>query len=100
MLAICIRKTSLSMSNNTVKLKPMPSLKSDKQAQTFVETADLSAYDLSGFRPMSFEVQNKTAALNLRLPQSMLDAIKVKAKHKGIPYTRYIRMLIEHDLAQ
>lgn len=59
-----------------------------------------STYDLSGFRPMSFEVQNKTAALNLRLPQSMRDAIKVKAKNKGIPYSRYIRMLIEHDLAQ
>ena len=88
------------MSNNTVKPKPMPSLKSDKQAQAFVDTADLSTYDLSGFRPMSFEVQNKTAALNLRLPQSLLDAIKVKAKNKGIPYTRYVRMLIEQDLTQ
>ena len=88
------------MSSNTSKLKPMPSLKSDRQAEEFVDSADLSQFDLSGFKPMRFEVQNKSAALNLRLPQSLLDAIKAKAKSKGIPYTRYIRMLIEHDLVQ
>ena len=88
------------MSSNTGKLKPMPSLSSDEQAEEFVDTADLSTYDLSGFRPMRFEIQNKTAALNLRLPQGLLDAIKLKAKSKGIPYTRYVRMLIEQDLAQ
>lgn len=88
------------MSSNTPKLKPMPSFKSDRQAEEFVDSADLSQFDLSGFKPMRFEVQNKSAALNLRLPQNLLDAIKAKAKSKGIPYTRYIRMLIEHDIAQ
>ncbi|ETF04501.1 hypothetical protein W822_04995 [Advenella kashmirensis W13003] len=88
------------MSSNASKRKPMPSLKSDRQAEEFVDSADLSEFDLSGFKPMRFEVQNKSAALNLRLPQNLLDAIKAKAKSKGIPYTRYIRMLIEHDIAQ
>lgn len=88
------------MSSNTPKRKPMPSLRSDRQAEEFVDSADLSEFDLSGFKPMRFEVQNKSAALNLRLPQNLLDAIKAKAKSKGIPYTRYIRMLIEHDIAQ
>lgn len=88
------------MSSKASKRKPMPSLKSDRQAEEFVDSADLSEFDLSGFKPMRFEVQNKSAALNLRLPQNLLDAIKAKAKSKGIPYTRYIRMLIEHDIAQ
>lgn len=35
-----------------------------------------------------------------RLPQSLLDAIKTKAKAKGVPFTRYVRMLIEQDLAR
>ena len=33
------------------KLKPMPALLTDEEAERFVETADLSEYDLSGFRP-------------------------------------------------
>ena len=82
------------------KSKPMPSLRSDADAQRFVDTADLSVYDLSGFKPMNFEFEPKAAALNMRLPQNLLDALKVKAKAKGIPYTRYVRMLLESDVAR
>ena len=82
------------------KSKAMPSLPSDEAAEHFVASADLSTYDLSGFKPMRFEIETKSAALNLRLPESLLNAIKDRAKSKGVPYTRYIRMLLESDLAQ
>ncbi|TRO96399.1 hypothetical protein FKB34_04930 [Glycocaulis profundi] len=82
------------------KSEPMPSLKSDEDAERFVETADLSEYDLSGFKPARFEFQPKTAALNMRMPQGLLDALKRKAREKGIPYTRYVRRLIEDDVAR
>ena len=81
------------------KIKSMPSLKSDAGAEQFVETSDLSEFDLSGFKPMRFEFESKKAALNMRLPQNLLDALKVKARAQGIPYTRYVRMLLEKDLA-
>ncbi|TSA04313.1 MAG: hypothetical protein D4R76_03020 [Methylococcus sp.] len=81
------------------KIKSMPSLKSDADAEQFVETSDLSEFDLSGFKPMRFEFESKKAALNMRLPQNLLDALKVKARAQGIPYTRYVRMLLEKDLA-
>ncbi len=81
------------------KSKPMPSLHSDAAAERFVTTADLSQYDLSGFKPMYFELELKSAALNMRLPVSLLEAVKIKAKAKGIPYTRYVRMLLETDVA-
>jgi predicted DNA binding CopG/RHH family protein len=81
------------------KSKPMPSLHSDAAAERFVATADLSQYDLSGFKPMHFEIEPKSAALNMRLPVSLLEAVKTKAKAKGIPYTRYVRMLLETDVA-
>ncbi len=83
-----------------VKLKPMPTLGSDEDAQHFVDTADLSTYDLSGFKPMQFEFEPKAAALNMRLPKNLLDALKQKAKAKGIPYTRYVRLLLESDVAR
>lgn len=79
--------------------KPMPSFVSDVEAEQFVESADLSTYDLSGFKPMHFELEPKTAALNMRLPQNLLDALKVKAKAKGMPYSRYVRLLLESDVA-
>ena len=78
--------------------KPMPSLRSDAEAEAFVATADLSQYDLSGFKPMLFELEPKTAALNMRLPESLLQALKRKAKARGIPYSRYVRMLLEQDV--
>ena len=82
------------------KSKPMPALPSDAAAEKFVATADLSTYDLSGFKPMRFEIEPKAAALNMRPPVSLLDALKAKAKANGIPYTRYVRMLLESDVAR
>jgi predicted DNA binding CopG/RHH family protein len=81
------------------KRKSIPSFPNDVTAEKFVAESDLSAYDLSGFKPMRFEVQPKAAALNMRLPASLLEAIKRKAKMKGIPYTRYVRLLLEADLS-
>ena len=78
----------------------MPSLKSDADAQQFVDTADLSRFELSGFKPMRFEFEPKAAALNMRLPQNLLDAVKLKAKARGMPYTRYVRLLLESDVAR
>jgi predicted DNA binding CopG/RHH family protein len=82
------------------KSKPMPSLRSDKDAEQFVDTADLSKFDLSGFKPMRFEIEAKSAALHLRLPQALLEAVKTRAQAQGIPYTRYVRMLLENDLVK
>lgn len=79
--------------------KSMPNFSSDAEAERFVETANLADYDLSGFKPMRFEIEPKSAALNMRLPKALLEAVKSKARAKGIPYTRYVRLLLENDLA-
>lgn len=54
------------------KNRSMPSLHSDEAAEDFVATVDLTRYDLSGFKPMRFEIEPKAAALNMRLPASLL----------------------------
>jgi predicted DNA binding CopG/RHH family protein len=82
------------------KAKSLPSLRSDAEAEQFVAHADLTKYDLSGFKPMRFEIAPKEAALNMRLPGALLEAVKAKAKAKGVPYARYVRMLLEADVAQ
>lgn len=78
--------------------KPLPRLRSDEEAERFLETADLSQYDLSGFRPTRFEFEKKTAQVNLRMSESMLKALKERAKQRGIPYQRFIRETLERAL--
>lgn len=79
--------------------KKIPTFKTDAEAEHFVATADLTAYDLSGARPVRFEFEKKTGQLNMRVPQSLLDAVKARAKARGIPYTRLIRETLESALA-
>ena len=47
------------------RVKPeMPSLKTDADAEKFVETSNLAEYDLSGFKPMRFEFELKVVTIN------------------------------------
>jgi predicted DNA binding CopG/RHH family protein len=78
--------------------KKIPTFTSDADAEHFVETADLTDYDLSGFQPVRFEFDKKAARLNMRLPVSLLDAVKARAKARGIPYQRLIRETLEQAL--
>lgn len=87
------------MSDND-KRKPLPRLTTDEEAERFVDEADLSEYDLSGFKPMQFEFEKKSARVNMRLPEPLLDAVKAKAQARGIPYQRFIREAIERALAE
>jgi predicted DNA binding CopG/RHH family protein len=81
------------------KLRQFPEFKSDEEAEQFVATADLSEYDFSDFKPMRFEIAPKSAQLNMRLPEQLLQAVKAKAKERGIPYTRLVREVLERTVA-
>jgi predicted DNA binding CopG/RHH family protein len=81
-------------------LKKIPLLKTDQQVEDFIEKADLSKYDFSRFKPTKFEFAAKDQRLNMRLPLSLLDAVKKKAKAKGLPYQRYIRATLEKAVGE
>ena len=86
------------MSGSETKLKPLPTFRTDKEAEDFVDNADLTEYDLSGGRFVRFELRRKDRQVNLRMPQDMLDAVKARAKQRDIPYQRFIREAIEKAL--
>ncbi|MGH8101492.1 MAG: CopG family antitoxin [Chthoniobacterales bacterium] len=79
--------------------KKIPTFNTDKDAQDFVDTADLTQYDLSGGMPVQFEFEPKSANLNMRVPKPLLDAVKERARVRGIPYTRFIRQLMEREVS-
>jgi predicted DNA binding CopG/RHH family protein len=69
----------------------LPALETDEEAEEFVANADLTKYDLSQLRTVLFEFQPKTERVNMRLPKTLLDAVKESAAKAGIPYQRFIR---------
>lgn len=78
--------------------RKVPHFKTDEEAEAFL-MQDLSDLDFSQFKRRHFEFEKKEAQVNMRVPQPLLDAVKDKAKAQGIPYTRYIRLLMERDIA-
>lgn len=77
------------------KLKRLPKLNTDKEAENFVRDGDLTEYVFNGFQPMKFEFDAKTARINMRLPEDLLERIKHIADKRDIPYTRFIRQVLE-----
>jgi len=80
------------------KLKKLPTFKSDRDAERFVDRADLSQFDLSGREFVRFELKPKDRSVNLRLPGELLEAVRKRAKRAGLPYQRFIRMKLEEAL--
>jgi predicted DNA binding CopG/RHH family protein len=77
--------------------KKVPQLKTDQQAEAFL-ARDLSQLDFSQFKPARFEFEKKDDQINMRVPKQLLEAVKARAKARGIPYTRFIRETLEHAM--
>ena len=78
--------------------KKVPRLKTDKEPETFL-AQDLSNLDFSQFKSARFEFEKKDQQINMRVPKPLLQAVKARAKARGIPYTRFIRETLEHAIA-
>ena len=78
--------------------RKIPTFKTDEDAETFVATADLSTFALSGARLVKFELKPKDKAISIRLPEDLLLAVQSQAKREGIPYQRLIRQAIEREV--
>ena len=79
--------------------RKVPRMTTDKEAEAFLEQ-DLSDLDFSQFKPVKFEFQTKAARLNMRLPLPLLDAVKARARVRGVPYTRFIREVLEQAISE
>ena len=80
--------------------KKLPTFKSDKEAERFVAKADLTKYDLSGGQRVRFEFEKKESRVNMRLPESLLMAVRQRAGERGIPYQRFIREVLEYAVSR
>ena len=78
--------------------KTLPSLTTDEAAERFVAEADLAEFDLSAFKPHSFEFAPKSKQVNMRFHDALLEAVKAKAAAQGMTYQRFIRRTLEAAL--
>jgi predicted DNA binding CopG/RHH family protein len=76
--------------------KKMPAFKTDEEAARFLDRKDLSDYiNAENMMPARFEFERKTKNLTMRIPATLLDAVKAHAVRQGIPYQRFIRQTLE-----
>ena len=87
------------------KLKPFPSFSSDKEAEDFVDNADLTDYEIPNFRTfpdiladLNSGRENKT--ITLRMPTALLTMLKDTAKKQGIPYQHFLRLMLAKGMLE
>ncbi len=74
--------------------KTIPTFTSDEEAADFVAAADLSKFDLKG-QMVTFELRPKDKTVSLRLPDGLLEKIRVRSASIGMPAQRFMRLALE-----
>ncbi len=84
------------------KLKKIPNFKNEKEERGFWESNDSSEYlDLSrAERAVLPNLKLSTKTISLRLPQGLLDSIKVEANKRDMPYQSLIKAWLAKEVQE
>jgi predicted DNA binding CopG/RHH family protein len=76
------------------KLKPIPRFATEAEERAFWKSHDSADYvDWSKAQRVRFpNLKFSTTAISLRLPQDLLDRIKIAANRKDVPYQSLIKV--------
>jgi len=77
-------------------LKPIPHFRSERAEREFWQTVDSTEYvDYSRARRVSFpNLKLSSRPITIRLPQTLIDKVKIKAHQRDIPYQSLIKQWI------
>ena len=83
-------------------LKKIPLFKSVDAERKFWDTHDSTDYiDWSKAKHVRFpNLQPSTETISLRLPQGMLDQIKVMAQKRDVPYQSLIKVMLDSKVQE
>ena len=78
----------------------MPEFKTAAEEREFWETHDSTDYlDWSQAKPSSFpKLKPSAKAISLRLPETLLDRIKIEANKRDMPYQSLIKAWLADDV--
>lgn len=83
---------------NIKKLKPIPKFKSEKEEAEFWATHDSTDYfDISKavVNPSFPNLKPSTKTITIRVSQSLLDALKMLANKKDVPYQSLVKIFLD-----
>lgn len=82
------------------KVKKIPKFKSEAEEREFWESRDSSDYvEWSKAEPVTLpNLKPSTKTISLRLPESLLDRIKVEANKRDMPYQSLIKAWLARDV--
>lgn len=58
------------------------------------DLSDLLSQD--GWQQVRFELRPKNKTVTIRMSEELLDALKERAKERGLDYQKFIRIALEH----
>lgn len=84
------------------KFKKIPEFKSEKQEREFWQKADSTEYvDWSKAERVSFPNLKLTSKpITVRLPQTLIDRLKIKAHKRDVPYQSLMKEILFRGMAQ
>lgn len=84
------------------KLKKIPKFKSEKEEREFWQTHDSTGYvDWNKAERVSFPNLKLTSKpVTIRLPQSLIDRLKIKAHKRDVPYQSLIKEILYRGLVR
>ena len=82
------------------KLKNIPEFKSEKEEREFWAENDSSDFiDWNKSKPVSFpKLKPSTKTISLRLPESLLNEIKLVAHKRDVPYQSLIKIILKERI--
>ena len=84
------------------KVKKAPKFKTEVEERAFWDSNDSSEYvDWSKAKPVTMSnLKPSTKTISLRLPEMLLDSIKIEANKRDMPYQSLIKAWLADDIKQ
>ena len=82
-------------------MKTIPTFETEQQEREFWENNDSTEFiDWKNAKNLRFtNLKKSTKTISLRLPEDMLEKLRIKANAMDVPYQSFIKMIIQKELA-
>ncbi len=82
------------------KIRKIPAFKTEAEERAFWENNDSSEYvDWQQAQPVSMpNLKPSTKTISIRLPESLLDSIRIEANKRDMPYQSLIKVWLSEDV--
>lgn len=88
---------------NMKKLKPIPHFRNEDEEDKFWSTHDSTEYidwSKAKVNPLFPNLKPSTKTITIRVPQSLLDSLKMVANKKDVPYQSLVKIFLDEKIRE